>query len=557
MASRTGSGTVAVLAAPETARPNARTAATRSRLFIQASLDRNRSDPLVADVLGALNLDPPEFVGVRPPQEANVLFIDGDALARADVLVALLVDYLELKRVVRRHQPASLSRVPLDEQFRRIELVGQAVEHGLARVGDAEEARQRPLRQPAELRARGQHALDRGSVAAEGGELDPVAPGLEHAGCDLGRFLDQRPCLLFSPPPEAAGRRAALLVPALDEAGADLGGDEALAVEDPDGVAAEPDEQRRDDVVGGQRLEQRLQAHDLVLARGREPERRADGEHFTGRLDSHGSVGIGRASRLSFQRRQALANVLAAYEARHSVLACYDRARPLRVVLQRPVLTHPAARDPAQRMARRRIHERQVEVAEHEEERDVHQPVVDDERVLEPEGVVTLAVPKEEAGEREQEGERRRDDHVELLAGVEAALRIAAPPQPAEVVVVKDVDLAGIREQTAAVAGEDDKSQGGEPGERRVDVDVLKQRPPADQLRQTRQVEAEPRAEQDEEGARVHPVQRALGPAEAPQPAGARSYSHSIARPRRSGRSRAAPSSRGAAWRRTPSSSAI
>src|SRR5438876_1041717 len=100
MASRTGSGTVAVLAAPETARPNARTAATRSRLFIQASLDRNRSDPLVADVLGAFDLDPPKFVGVRPPQEANELFIDGDALARADVLVALLVDYLELKRVV-------------------------------------------------------------------------------------------------------------------------------------------------------------------------------------------------------------------------------------------------------------------------------------------------------------------------------------------------------------------------------------------------------------------------------------------------------------------------
>src|SRR6266581_1794917 len=113
MASRTGSGTVAVLAGPETARPNARTAATRSRLFIQASLDRNRSDPLVADVLGAFDLDPPEFVGVRPPQEANELFIDGDALARADVLVALLVDYLELKRLEQRlqaHDPV-LARV--------------------------------------------------------------------------------------------------------------------------------------------------------------------------------------------------------------------------------------------------------------------------------------------------------------------------------------------------------------------------------------------------------------------------------------------------------------
>src|SRR6266576_1248357 len=132
--------------------------------------------------------------------------------------------------------------VGLHGDFRRIEVVGQPLEHSLARVGDAEEARQRSLRQPGELRARGQHALDRGSVAAEGGELDPVAPGLEHAGCDLGRFLDQRACLLFSPPAETAGGRAALLVPALDEAGADLGGDEALAVEDADGVAAEPDE---------------------------------------------------------------------------------------------------------------------------------------------------------------------------------------------------------------------------------------------------------------------------------------------------------------------------
>src|SRR6266480_1852014 len=328
MASRTGSGTVAVLAAPETARTAATRPAVRGPLFIQASLDRNRSDPLVADVLGAFDLDPPEFVGVRPPQEANELFIDRDALARADVLVALLVDYLELERVVRRHQPASLSRVPLDEQFRRIELVGQVVEHGLARVGDAEEARQRPLRQPAELRARGQHAFDRGSVAAEGGELDAVAPGLEHAGCDLGRFLDQGPCLFVSPAPEAAGGRAALLVPAFDEAGADLRGDEALAFEDADRVAAEPDEQRRDDVVGRQRVEQRLQAHDPVLARVREPERRADGDHLTGGLDSHQAVCVGRPPWLAFERPQALADVLAADEAGQRVSRRAPRPPP-------------------------------------------------------------------------------------------------------------------------------------------------------------------------------------------------------------------------------------
>src|SRR5439155_16099524 len=212
---------------------------------------------------------------------------------------------------------------------------------------------------------------------------------------------------------------------------------------------------------------------------------------------------------------------------------------------------------PAQRVARRWIHERQVEVAEHEEKRDVHQPVVDDERVLKAERVVPLTVPEKEAGERKQEGERGRDDHVDLLAGVEAALRVAASPQPAEIVVVEDIDLAGVREQAAAVAREHDQRQRGEPGKGRVDVDVLQQRPPADELRQARQVEAEPRTEQDEEGARVYPVQRALGEAEPRQPASTRSYSHSTAPPTRSGRSRVVPSSRAAAWRRTPSSSAI
>ena len=43
-------------------------------------------------------------------------------------------------------------------------------------------------------------------VAAEGRVLDPIAPRLEHSRGDLGGFLDQRACLLVSPPAEAAGR---------------------------------------------------------------------------------------------------------------------------------------------------------------------------------------------------------------------------------------------------------------------------------------------------------------------------------------------------------------
>src|SRR6185436_21026815 len=103
------------------------------------------------------------------------------------------------------HGLSSLTLRRLLRQFSRVELVRQPIEHGLARVADGEEARQRPLRQPAELRARGQHALDRSAIAAEGHELDPVAPGLEHASCDLGCFIDQLARLLFSPPAKAAG----------------------------------------------------------------------------------------------------------------------------------------------------------------------------------------------------------------------------------------------------------------------------------------------------------------------------------------------------------------
>ena len=49
-----------------------------------------------------------------------------------------------------------------------------------------------------------------------------------------------------------------------------------------------------------------------------------------------------------------------------------------------------------------------------------------------------------------------------------------------------------VREQAAAVAGEQHKRERGDPGEGRVDVNVLEQRTAADRLGQARQIEAQP-----------------------------------------------------------------
>src|SRR5205085_1816221 len=71
---------------------------------------------------------------------------------------------------------------------------------------------------------------------------------------------------------------------------------------------------------------------------------------------------------------------------------------PLSVVAFGPVPAYPAAGDCAERMPGRGMDERQIDVAEQQEEGDVHQPVVHDERVLKPEGVVALPVPENEYG---------------------------------------------------------------------------------------------------------------------------------------------------------------
>src|SRR5438477_1581938 len=136
--------------------------------------------------------------------------------------------------------------------------------------------------------------------------------------------------------------------------------------------------------------------------------------------------------------------------ARESVLALTYSLDPLRMVVECPVLAYPATGDRTERVASAWIDQREVEVAEQEEEGDVHQPVVHDERVLKPEGVVAFAVPEKEAGDCEQNSERRGDDRVQLLAGIEAALWSAAAAEPGAVGGVEGGDCACGRRQRAA-----------------------------------------------------------------------------------------------------------
>jgi len=179
------------------------------------------------------------------------------------------------------------------------------------RTRHREEAGDRALGEPAKLRARGEHLPNCGAVAAERDELDPAAPRLEHGARRLRRLLDQRPRLLVPPPAEAVRRRSALPVPAFHEPSADLRGDELLALEHADGIAAEADEEDADRVILGQGIQQGRQLDRLVFALVGEPEGRTDDDSLVGRRDPRGSVGIVRAARQPVERTQTLADVVA------------------------------------------------------------------------------------------------------------------------------------------------------------------------------------------------------------------------------------------------------
>src|SRR5512133_1734898 len=67
---------------------------------VHVAPDRAGCDPVVADVLVALDLDAVQLVVVRALQEVHELVLDGIAAVHTDVLALLLVDDLELERVV-------------------------------------------------------------------------------------------------------------------------------------------------------------------------------------------------------------------------------------------------------------------------------------------------------------------------------------------------------------------------------------------------------------------------------------------------------------------------
>src|SRR5204862_3283484 len=60
--------------------------------------------------------------------------------------------------------PSARSSVTLICELGRVDLIRQPLEHTLARLRHGEEARQRALGEPAELRARRQHTLNRHAV---------------------------------------------------------------------------------------------------------------------------------------------------------------------------------------------------------------------------------------------------------------------------------------------------------------------------------------------------------------------------------------------------------
>ena len=149
-------------------------------------------------------------------------------------------------------------------------------------------------------------------------------------------------------------------------------------------------------------------------------------------------------------------------------------------------------------------------------------------------------VPETSEEEREGGGERG----VQLLPGVEPSLRRVFAEEPATVVGVEDVELTRGGAQPPAVAEDEDRRQGEDPRERREEVDVLHERPPADLRRERGKVEHEPGAEEHEERRCVHPVQRSLRAREAPDVAGLGSRGVRPADPRVPCRSPAPPSTR-------------
>ena len=95
----------------------------------------------------------------------------------------------------------------------------------------------------------------------------------------------------------------------LDEARADLRGDELLALEDSERVAAETDQEHRDPVIGVEGGEQRVDHHLLVLTLVFEPEWRRDGERLLRQLETGAAVAVDGTAGGALEWREALREV--------------------------------------------------------------------------------------------------------------------------------------------------------------------------------------------------------------------------------------------------------
>src|SRR5919197_5746639 len=107
----------------------------------------------------------------------------------------------------------------------------------------------------------------------------------------------------------------------------------------------------------------------------------------------------------------------------------------------RPFRVNRSEGNAAEGVPRRWMDQRQVEVAGKQDERGIHEPVMEQNRVRKPETGVALAVPEQEARDREQDSEGRGHDRVQLLAGVETARPTAPVQQPAQVLGVEALEL--------------------------------------------------------------------------------------------------------------------
>ena len=108
-----------------------------------------------------------------------------------------------------------------------------------------------------------------------------------------------------------------------------------------------------------------------------------------------------------------------------------------------PVFADGSEGHAAESVPRGRVDEGQVEVADDDHDRDVHERVVEVDGAGESEARVALAVPEQQARDEEQRRECCGQDCVDLLAGVEAALgAVDVAGEEAAVVAVEQVDLA-------------------------------------------------------------------------------------------------------------------